>query len=437
MQDQPSELPNLESLARKYRFRILGKACRELGIDSLFLAHHEDDQAETVMMRLIQGHRILGLGGIKSESEIPECHGFYGVHESGGKSDAHLAPSASLFPDPLIIESGGIKIYRPLLGFSKARLIATCHAEGMAWFEDHTNRDPGFTTRNAVRHMLQNYALPAALGRESMVKLSKNVQLKVKTLEAIAECLLKDNRVSSFETRAGTLAICFARIDGDKLPLGSWEDRGLIAALMLRQVIMLLTPEEHVSVASLQSAVKRLFPELFQCSWTRTQPSGFTVSGLKFQPLDFTALEKKGSAWKESKWLISRQPYTASSELPNISIPLTKELLKENAWTQWQLFDGRFWFRFQNLGVALLKVRPFRKGDLKSFKRSLSIQDSRKLEHLLKSLAPGAVRWTLPALVFAQSLGNEVVFALPTLGLSSPGTETKVRWEVRFKVSFS
>src|ERR1700693_2172654 len=80
----PASLPNFESLARKYRFRLLGRACSGLGIDSLLLGHHEDDQAETILMRLANGQGTRGLVGIKSPAGIPECYGIHGVYESGG-----------------------------------------------------------------------------------------------------------------------------------------------------------------------------------------------------------------------------------------------------------------------------------------------------------------------------------------------------------------
>lgn len=81
--EAPASLNNFETMARMHRFQALGKACREHGIEHLCLAHHKDDQAETVLMRLICGHRGLGLSGIGSVSAIPENHGVYGVDGSG------------------------------------------------------------------------------------------------------------------------------------------------------------------------------------------------------------------------------------------------------------------------------------------------------------------------------------------------------------------
>lgn len=78
----PSQLPNFESLARKYRFQAIGKYCQKSDISSILLGHHADDQAETVLMRLAKGARGVGLLGIKPSSPIPECEGIYGVHST-------------------------------------------------------------------------------------------------------------------------------------------------------------------------------------------------------------------------------------------------------------------------------------------------------------------------------------------------------------------
>lgn len=68
-----------ETRARTARFRALAKACVTSEVDKILLAHHGDDQAETVMMRLISGSRMDGLGGMKHLSRIPEC---WSIHDA-------------------------------------------------------------------------------------------------------------------------------------------------------------------------------------------------------------------------------------------------------------------------------------------------------------------------------------------------------------------
>ena len=47
----PSSLSNLETVARRLRYQALGTRCRHQAIMSLMVAHHADDQAETVLIR--------------------------------------------------------------------------------------------------------------------------------------------------------------------------------------------------------------------------------------------------------------------------------------------------------------------------------------------------------------------------------------------------
>jgi len=55
----------IEDAARKYRYRWFVKKCAELKAKAIFIAHHADDQAETVLLRLFRGTGIKGLGGMK------------------------------------------------------------------------------------------------------------------------------------------------------------------------------------------------------------------------------------------------------------------------------------------------------------------------------------------------------------------------------------
>lgn len=96
----------IQEAARSARHRLLAAACREQGILHLALAHHGDDQAETVLMRLARGSGIDGLAGM-----------------------------------PVVRHARDVRIIRPLLGFTHERLRATCKAAGQPWIEDPSNRD--------------------------------------------------------------------------------------------------------------------------------------------------------------------------------------------------------------------------------------------------------------------------------------------------------
>ncbi|HET7774231.1 MAG TPA: tRNA lysidine(34) synthetase TilS [Burkholderiaceae bacterium] len=108
---------NLEERARALRRAALLAACKDAGIGVLLLAHHADDQAETLLLHLMRGTGPLGLGM------------------------------------PRRMQREGITLLRPLLDLRRADLEAALQALGESWIEDPSNRDTDLR-RNAVRHRL-------------------------------------------------------------------------------------------------------------------------------------------------------------------------------------------------------------------------------------------------------------------------------------------
>jgi tRNA(Ile)-lysidine synthase len=100
----------IPAAARTARYRLLAQAARRAGATHVLTAHTSDDQAETLLMRLLRGSGIAGLSAMARES---------------GRD--------------------GITLARPLLGVAKSRLIATLAKAGIAHADDPTNRDTMFT----------------------------------------------------------------------------------------------------------------------------------------------------------------------------------------------------------------------------------------------------------------------------------------------------
>jgi len=96
--------------ARAARYRLLAKAARDHGATHILTAHTRDDQAETLLMRLLRGSGIAGL--------------------------AAMAP---------VTEREGVLLARPFLNVSKSRLIATLRKAKVAFADDPTNRDVKYT----------------------------------------------------------------------------------------------------------------------------------------------------------------------------------------------------------------------------------------------------------------------------------------------------
>ena len=380
-------------------------------------------------MRIINGNRALGLKGIKRDSAIPECHGIHGVHESGALDEVTGHETHRSFArtgklkdgsSHIMIETGGVRIYRPLLGFQKDRLRATCKEANMEWFEDHTNKDPTLTSRNAIRHMYSSHAVPTALTAPSILSLSEKFEARYQRLLKVVNSRF-EHAFKVFEPRTGTISIEFPDLsDLD----GSPSDMAVIAALLLQKVIGYVTPREHVDLKSLYASVSRVFPETSN-GVPSLAPPAFTVSGVQFRPLE------------DRNWLISRQRY--HSQVPdtlNIVIPPSPVPLRESTsapWSPWSLFDGRFWLRIQNLSNAPIIIRPFHQKDLANFRESLAYKTRAKFQNLLKEIAPGDIRWTLPAIVIQEADEEERVLALPTLDVAVKGFQAFVTGQVRYK----
>jgi tRNA(Ile)-lysidine synthase len=105
----PKPTSGLQEAARKARYRLLLQACRCHGILHLLVAHHADDQAETVAMRAARLSGPDGLAGMAALVEQPEA-----------------------------------RLLRPLLAVPRVRLTATLEARAVPWIDDPSNVDSRF-----------------------------------------------------------------------------------------------------------------------------------------------------------------------------------------------------------------------------------------------------------------------------------------------------
>jgi tRNA(Ile)-lysidine synthase len=105
---------DIESAAREARYRLMGDWCRKNGVRCLYVAHSLDDQAETFLLRLVRGSGVDGLAAM-----------------------ADVAP----FPSP---NSESLRVVRPLLSMSRAKLRAFLSGSGESWLEDPMNSDMRF-----------------------------------------------------------------------------------------------------------------------------------------------------------------------------------------------------------------------------------------------------------------------------------------------------
>lgn len=102
--DGPKPETGLQEAAREARYRLMAEYCHRHGIRVLFLAHHTDDQAETLLFRLAKGSGLDGLAGMAERQDA--C---------------------------------GMVLLRPLLDRSHHDLLETCRTHNLNWIEDKSN----------------------------------------------------------------------------------------------------------------------------------------------------------------------------------------------------------------------------------------------------------------------------------------------------------
>jgi tRNA(Ile)-lysidine synthase len=124
---------SLELAARTLRFQFYARVAERLGTRTLLLAHHADDQVETVLFRLFRGVGGFGRAGMQARSTRA-------------------------------VGAVTLTLHRPLLAVWKADLELYARRHGLSWCEDESNLMLG-PTRNRLRHEILP-ALEAVMGRD-------------------------------------------------------------------------------------------------------------------------------------------------------------------------------------------------------------------------------------------------------------------------------
>jgi tRNA(Ile)-lysidine synthase len=201
---------NAQIAAREKRYEFLKRTAEAHGAGQIVLGHHADDQAETVLMRILRGTGVGGLSGI-----------------------------------PYRRKEGNLELIRPLLRITKPELLSYCERNGVPYAVDSSNLARDYF-RNAVRldaiPMLERYN-PRL--KESLVRLADTAAADDDYLKREAEAML------------GRVAVR----DGDGFRLMRRRFRGLHVALQRRLIKLILSyssapghPARHRRIEDVLSA---------------------------------------------------------------------------------------------------------------------------------------------------------------------------------------
>jgi tRNA(Ile)-lysidine synthase len=155
---------SVESAARAARYAVFAAEA----VEYIVLAHHQDDQAETVLLQLLRGAGVKGLAAMPLVRKA-----------EGGRRKAEGVPSSiTHHPSPAIL--------RPLLDVTRAEIEAYARKRKLKWIEDESNQDTYFQ-RNYLRHeVLPVIARRFPAYRATLARAAHHLAEAARTLDEVA-----------------------------------------------------------------------------------------------------------------------------------------------------------------------------------------------------------------------------------------------------------
>ncbi len=358
---------SLEECARQERYRFLGELAIRLGGRTVAVAHHADDQAETVLMHLLRGAGLAGLGGMRSVSALEEL--YLGEH-------------------PL---SAPIRLVRPLLDVTRAEIEAYDAEQGLQPLFDRSNLDTTYF-RNRLRHEL----LPALESYNPQVRAVLRHTAEVAAGEYDLLQAIVAERWAATMRSEGAEAVSF--------DLAAWRAQPVAVqrALLRRAVQRLRRSLRDVHWAHVHAAVQ--VAQQGSTGAQATLPGGLGLS------VGYDALTVAPTGWRP-----------ASDALPRLSAPMPVALpgctpLPDSEWVLrakhlprvelpagWEANADPYTAYLDADALAgLVTLRPRHPGDVVV---PLGLGHRQKLGDLLTNAkVPRAERDTLPLLVLRDEI---------------------------------
>ncbi len=144
----PKPGTRIQERARAARYALLAAHARSVGAAAVLTAHHADDQAETVLMRLGRGSGVAGLAGMRRDTPLAD----------------------------------GLRLVRPLLAIPKEALAELCRRAGQPFVVDPANSDPRYA--RARLRAEDGAAARLGLDRAALLRLARRMARADAALEA-------------------------------------------------------------------------------------------------------------------------------------------------------------------------------------------------------------------------------------------------------------
>ena len=251
---------SIEMAARELRYRWFGELCQKHEYEAVVVAHHADDNAETLVLNMVRGAGLKGLTGMKPVSPLP----YLSRH-----CDEHPTRHCDEHPTRHCEERSDVAILRPLLTFTRKQIEGHVFAWKVPYREDSTNSSVEYR-RNSIRHEVfplferMNPSYVRTLNRE-MTYLSD--------ASSIVEEWCRMQLSAVVDPHVGTLSLLRMTPEGSRTPQS--DQNGPYEASL------------HTSLRGFEEAVAISIPRLLEIPQWRyllyyiLEPYGFNTSVLE------------------------------------------------------------------------------------------------------------------------------------------------------------
>ncbi|MHA1597976.1 MAG: tRNA lysidine(34) synthetase TilS [Alphaproteobacteria bacterium] len=234
--DDDKPVTGVQAKARAARYRLLGDWCRRAGVLHVLLAHQQDDQAETFMLRLGAGSGVDGLAAM-----------------SGVRETSHM------------------RLLRPLLTVPRRALLATLTGHGQDWIDDPSNDDPTYARVRIRQSLARGDGVDIPILAETTIRMAgARMALESEASRQMARC-------------CRVLGSGYARLDAGAL----FDSEDEISLRVLARVLMCIGGREHAPALaklerlhdSLKGATLGRLPgaTLGRCRVVADAPGGISV----------------------------------------------------------------------------------------------------------------------------------------------------------------
>jgi len=186
----------VEEAAREARYAALEVLCAATGASILLTAHHQDDQAETVLLQLMRGAGVDGLAAM---------------------------PMA---------RAGAVTLLRPWIDIARSEIELYAHAHALTWVEDPSNADTRYA-RNALRPLLTGMADHFPAYREALARSAAHLAEAAALIDEIAQADLAQIASAEGISIAALMTLSAPR---QRAVLRAWLAQGGMRAVSARRL---------------------------------------------------------------------------------------------------------------------------------------------------------------------------------------------------------